>query len=155
MNIFDEKFKMKSFKITAAFYYLVCTIWIAGCKSDNKKTIQEIRDAETAFAKSAEQNGVAVAFFEYAAPDAVINRGALIKGPEAIKSFYLPIEKSGVKLTWKPDYIDVSASGDLGYTYGRFNRSVPDSTGKIVNTSGTFHTVWRKQKDGSWKYVWD
>ncbi|MEP7320930.1 MAG: hypothetical protein ABI761_03385 [Saprospiraceae bacterium] len=146
---------MKSFNVSPVFYYIACVIWFEGCKPDNKKNLQNIRDTETAFAKSAEQNGLATAFFEYAAPDAVINRGALIKGPDAIKSYYLPVEKSGVKLTWKPDYIDVSESGDLGYTYGSFKRSIPDSTGKIINTTGTFHTVWKKQKDGTWKYVWD
>ncbi|MEO5582759.1 MAG: hypothetical protein ABIR66_08705 [Saprospiraceae bacterium] len=148
---------MKLIKLGRNFYSILFILWIAGCthKSNIGIAIQEIRDVETAFAKSAEQNGLAVAFYEYAAPDAVINRGTLIKGPEAIKSFYLPDEKSGVKLRWKPDYIDVSSSSDLGYTYGSFNRSVPDSTGKIISTSGTFHTVWKKQKDGSWKYVWD
>jgi ketosteroid isomerase-like protein len=157
LNIFDLKFKMRSTKTVYPYLRIVLLIWIIGCTptSDHEKTIQELRDAEGAFALSAEKNGLAIAFFEFAAPDAVINRGGLIKGPEAIKAFYLPMDKSGVRLKWYPDYINVSNSGDLGYTYGAFTRSVPDSTGKMVTTSGIFHTVWKKQKDGIWKYVWD
>ena len=60
-----------------------------------------------------------------------------------------------IKLEWKPDYIDVSISGDLGYTYGKFTFSAIDTTGKLIESEGIFHTVWKKQEDGSWKYVWD
>ncbi|MFC2138829.1 YybH family protein, partial [Bacteroidota bacterium] len=60
-----------------------------------------------------------------------------------------------VKLEWKPDYIDVSTSGDLGYTFGKFTFSAKDTTGKLIESEGIFHTVWKRQEDGSWKYVWD
>ena len=58
-------------------------------------------------------------------------------------------------LSWKPDFVDVSASGDLGYTYGHFTYSYTDSTGTIMESSGVFHTVWKRQADGSWLFVWD
>jgi ketosteroid isomerase-like protein len=32
---------------------------------------------------------------------------------------------------------------------------VKDSVGNKKDFKGIFHTVWKKQKDGSWKYVWD
>ena len=122
---------------------------------DNKKSVNEIIEIEASFAAAAEKNGLSAAFYEYAAPDAVIHRGELIKGREAIKSFYEPMDKSGVKLNWKPDYVFVSSSGDLAYSYGGFDRMTSDSTGHISKTSGIFHTVWKKQGDGTWKFVWD
>jgi ketosteroid isomerase-like protein len=58
-----------------------------------------------------------------------------------------------VELQWTPDFAD--APGDLGYTYGQFVFSEKDSTGKMNVTKKSFHTVWKKQKDGTWKFVWD
>ena len=30
----------------------------------------------------------------------------------------------GLRDKWSPDFVDVSSSGDLGYTYGQYNVSV-------------------------------
>jgi ketosteroid isomerase-like protein len=60
-----------------------------------------------------------------------------------------------VSLKWTPDFIDVAASCDLGYTYGKYTFAVTDSTGKVNESRGYFHTVWKKQKDGNWRFVWD
>jgi ketosteroid isomerase-like protein len=58
-------------------------------------------------------------------------------------------------VTWKPDFVDVSKDGEMAYTYGKFTWTFIDSLGNKNNFKGLFHTVWKKQKDGSWKYVWD
>ena len=58
-------------------------------------------------------------------------------------------------LTWTPDYIDVANSGDLGYTYGKYTYSFIDTNGDENESSGVFHTVWKRQSDGKWKFVWD
>jgi ketosteroid isomerase-like protein len=61
----------------------------------------------------------------------------------------------GSSLVWKPDYVDVSKSGDLGYTYGTYNYTSLDSLGNEQSSSGVFHTVWKRQEDSSWKFVSD
>jgi len=43
----------------------------------------------------------------------------------------------------------------MGYTYGKYIWSSTDPAGKPITFNGIFHTVWKKQPDGSWKYVWD
>ena len=53
------------------------------------------------------------------------------------------------------DYIDVAASGDLAYSYGDYQFSALNENNEPVEASGIFHTVWKRQSDGSWKYVWD
>ena len=60
-----------------------------------------------------------------------------------------------VELEWLPDFIDVAKSGDLAYTYGKYTFSSKDTTGAIVKSDGVFHTVWKRQSDGTWKFVWD
>ena len=97
------------------------------------------------------------AFEKYAAPNAVIKRqnDSLIFGPKGIGQFYSVDIYKNAKATWSPDYIDVSQDGTMAYTYGKYRWEMSDKSGKVEEFSGIFHTVWRKQPDGTWKYVWD
>jgi len=76
-------------------------------------------------------------------------------GNEAIRQWYENADKPNQTLTWEPDYVDVSSSGDLAYTYGTFVFTSIDSTGITNENTGKFHTVWKRQVDGVWKFVWD
>ena len=143
------------------FYLLSLCILIAACtenKEDQKEIWKsEIIEMEAAFCKMANEVGIKEAFIEYAANDAVLERrDQLVLGKEAIaNSFRTPNPNTKVELIWAPDFVDVSSSGDLAYTYGPFTYSVTDSTGKKTSNEGIFHTVWKRQADGKWKYVWD
>jgi len=141
---------------------LISILFLTSCKPDKEKQMEqwktEIRQTEQAFAEMAQKEGIPKAFLTYAADDAVLLRNnQLIKGEQALKAFYsqqtTPSEK--VNLTWKPDFVDVSKSGDLGYTYGSYQYTVTDSLGNTKTSEGIFHTVWKRQSDGSWRFVWD
>jgi len=123
-------------------------------KEDIKK---EIYLAEKAFEKMALEKGIAEAFYFFAAENAVIKRenDSLITGKENIRNYYEKRDLKDATVNWTPDFIDVSESGDLGYTYGKYIWKIKDKEGKIVEYKGVFHTVWKRQKDNSWKYVWD
>ena len=114
----------------------------------------EIMAAEKAFADQVKETGLHSAFVAFAAEDAVLMRGnQLIKGKLGINAYY---EGNHINtLSWKPEYVDVAASGDLSYTYGPFTFTSIDSLGNKTENKGIFHTVWKRQEDGSWKYVWD
>jgi len=106
----------------------------------------------------ASSNGIAQAFLFYAAEDAVLERNyVLIKGKQSIADKLKKNNSNSMEVTlsWKPDFVDVSNSGDLGYTYGKYQYVSIDSLGNKQESEGIFHTVWKRQKDGSWKYVWD
>lgn len=105
----------------------------------------------------AAQKGIAEAFWFFADSEAVIKRGndSLIKGKEGIRNFYSKDFYKSASVKWSPDFIDAAAGGDLAYTYGKYVWQSKDSSGKLVEAAGVFHTVWKKQKDGAWKYVWD
>jgi ketosteroid isomerase-like protein len=106
----------------------------------------------------ATDQGIPAAFEAYAADDAVILRGdSLIQGKKAIRKYYDQRYdgKDKVVLAWKPDFVEAAASGDLGYTYGSYKYVVTDSLGVVKTYTGIFHTVWQRQTDGSWRYVWD
>ena len=97
-------------------------------------------------------------FMSFFADDAVVlmpNVGP-VKGREAIrKTKVAGFARPGFSLRWKPEYADISASGDLGYTYGPYTLTFLDAAGKKVTRTGRYFTIWKKQKDGSWKVVID
>jgi ketosteroid isomerase-like protein len=61
----------------------------------------------------------------------------------------------GTTLTWTPVKAEMSASGDLGYTYGTYIYTVKNKNGKLVANYGKYTSIWKKQKDGRWKVVVD
>lgn len=116
----------------------------------------EIMQVEKDFNDLALSEGITTAFATYAAPNAVVKRnGKLIIGNNSITDWYQNNSNPKSTLTWKPDYIDVSQSGDLAYTYGGFIATSVDSSGLKIENTGSFHTVWKRQSDGNWKFVWD
>jgi ketosteroid isomerase-like protein len=55
------------------------------------------------------------------------------------------------QLTWKPEGARMSASGDMGFTWGHYDGVSKDAEGNSVKTSGRYMTVWKKQSDSTWK----
>jgi len=136
----------------------ISTLLIVACQSiDNEKIKNEIFQTEKAFEKMAAENGVAEAFCYFADEKAVIKRenDTLIVGKENIKIYYAKKNNSSATVNWTPDFIDVANDGTLGYTYGKYAWKIKNKEGALTEYKGIFHTVWKKQKDGSWKYVWD
>ena len=127
-------------------------------KNSVEKWKQEIMEVEKAFALMADEEGISRAFLSYAAEDAVLMRNnKLVIGKQNLSMLYenQASKPKDEKLSWMPDFVDVSASGDMAYTYGQFTYSYTDSTGTTVENNGVFHTVWKRQADGSWRFVWD
>ncbi len=118
---------------------------------------QEIYKVEDDFKNMAQTKGIQEAFYAFADDNAVMKRDndSLIEGKEAIKALFGDPKFKNATVTWKPDFVDVSNDGTLAYTYGRYVWTTTDSLGSKKDFKGRFHTVWKKQKDGSWKFVWD
>ncbi len=144
-------------------YLSVIILLFYTCKSKiNDDAIEawkkELFDTEIAFSDMAQKEGIQQAFVYFAADDAIILRNEkLIQGKKSIGELYEKNNASSdhTSLTWKPDFVDVSAAGDLGYTYGKYVFSSTDSLGNTSSSEGIFHTVWKKQSDGNWRFVWD
>jgi len=116
----------------------------------------EIIQVEKDFCDMAQKEGLVKAFEYYAADDGVIRRGKkVIQGKQAIADWYTQDVRPNETLVWKPTFVDISQSGDMAYTYGDFTFTYPDSAGTMKTNKGIFHTVWKRQEDGSWRFVWD
>jgi ketosteroid isomerase-like protein len=130
---------------------------LAGCQRQRNMAgaVTAVRDADLAFAKATKERGVD-GWVEYFADSGVmIGPGHNWVGRAAIREVMAPeLGDTTLSLTWRPVSAEVSASGDLGYTIGRWERSWrgKDSTATL---RGTYVTIWRKQGDGTWKVVLD
>lgn len=117
----------------------------------------EVAKAEKDFEKMVSEEGIAEGFYHFADKDAVIKRenDTLIIGKENIRKYYSNPKYRSASVTWTPDFIDVSEKGDMAYTYGKYVWTTKDADGNSKISKGRFHTVWKRQSDGNWKYVWD
>jgi ketosteroid isomerase-like protein len=129
----------------------------AGCSqaSGPEKFKAEILSADKAFCASAATAGVKAAFLGVITPDGKL-LGEPRSGPDAVRAVYMQLPDTA-KLTWEPSFVDVSSSGDLGYTIGRYTLVIP-GTGKAAKPyikMGTYVTIWKRQPGGAWKVVLD
>ena len=140
---------------------ILCTVTGLSCSTPpniKQKELwkQEIVQTEKDFSNLSVKEGIPKAFLTYAAEDAILKRGStLVIGFQEIKKRFENQELSSSILEWEPDFVDVSSSGDLGYTYGHYTATSTDSLGNKQESTGVFHTVWKRQEDGKWKFVWD
>ena len=120
---------------------------------------EELLDIDRAFSKASAEQGQANAFLEYMASEAVIYPmvGAPIKGKDDFSQI-MSGASSGApesRLEWEPQYADISLSGDLGYTLGSYKATVFQGEGDPLVRHGHYVTVWKKQSDGTWRFVFD
>ena len=111
-------------------------------------------DAE--FSDAAQKVGVGEAFVRFADENATMLPAGEppVRGIEGVRKQFEGFPK-GATLVWKPYAAEVARSGDLGYTLGTYESRGPDKEGKLVTRYGKYCSVWKKQKDGGWKWVVD
>ncbi len=117
---------------------------------------ETLRDLEAEFMKAAAEHG-SQGYMSYYAADAVeLPNGAdILQGKDAIAKTMGFLDQKDNHLTWTPVYADMAASGDLGYTYGTYVFTSRDKNGNPIEEHGKYVSIWKKQKDGSWKVVLD
>lgn len=108
--------------------------------------VDEVVAAERAFAAAARTDGANAAFLQYSAPDGLVFQPGPRLAKEALEANPLP----PVPLDWWPAYAGIAASGDLGFTTGPYVFGTGDRKGH-----GWYFTIWRRQPDGSWRWVID
>lgn len=126
---------------------------IANSQSDGTAALLKI---EGEFMKAAAAHG-SQGYLSYYADDAVEvpNGEAFLQGKENIAKTMSFLDNQDNRLTWSPVGAGIAASGDLGYTYGTYEFHSKDKDGKAIVDHGKYTTIWKKQKDGSWKVALD
>ena len=117
--------------------------------------VDEVRCREIAFSQAAE-NKDAEAFASFIDADARFVGNSVIKGPQAIAEAWASFfAEDGPAIKWRPQFVEVLEDGTLALTRGPYRMIARDAEDKLVEGWGTFNSVWRLQKDGSWKVVFD
>ena len=116
------------------------------------EALTQMIDAERAFAARALVVGWKQAFLEFFADDAVgFDGGAGLAKDQIRKN---PDPPADLQLIWEPRYGDVAASGELGYLTGPV-RNVRKSRDNGRPRHSTYASVWKRQRDGTFKVVMD
>lgn len=137
--------------MTTAIAFAVLTA-LAAAPTPRPETNEELREqvrlTEAAFAKTMVDRDHA-AFVSFLADETVFMGPTILRGKVAVadawKRFY---EGPKAPFAWGPERVEVLDSGTLGMTSG----PVLDENGK---RTGTFNSVWRREKDGQWRIVFD
>jgi ketosteroid isomerase-like protein len=121
-------------------------------KPAQKPTADTIKQLEADFLKASLEKGSA-GYLSFYAEDAVeLPNGAdAIVGKANIAKTLGFLDDKNNHLTWSPVSAGVSASGDLGYTWGTYEFRSRQKDGTEVGEHGKYMTLWKKQPNGSWK----
>jgi uncharacterized protein (TIGR02246 family) len=131
-----------------------------GCASSPtwspKSARASLEKAELDFAAAVDARG-AEAWAEVFADDgiAVDEKAQVTRGREAIRAQMTPV-LAKEKISWHPTVIYVSAGGDMGFTSGPYEVTLPVRSGpaKVIGR-GSFMTVWKRGVDGTWRILAD
>ena len=109
----------------------------------------ELMHADSAFAALSLAQGAKAAFLAYAADDGMSFGGGaqFTEGRQAIGAGFDGFPPGAV-LAWWPVSAEIAKSGDLGCTVG-------EATIASLHHFSKYLTVWKRQQDGSWKFVAD
>lgn len=137
--------------------HILCIILLfSSCQQEDTEELkQQVMNADRNFSKMASEKGVAEAFLYYADEKVIkpsSGRQPLV-GKFALMEWYKnnPVNYS---LTWEP--LKAEASGNLGYTFGGYTLTTKTNDGKRDTIQyGTYVSIWKRKKDGSWRYVLD
>ena len=136
-------------------YLLTATILFCSCslhqQDINKQAEKEIIQADLAMSSLATKEGFYKALLQYADDSVIIPRlGNLpMIGKTDVNKNWIT-KPDFTTLTWKPIKAEASKTGDIGYTFGYATFVRKDTI-----TYSNYCTIWKKQKNGDWKFVYD
>lgn len=124
------------------------------CNSPKVDHKQEIIDTDKAFSALSKEKGMQLAFIQYAdenvikpSPNSqpIVGRQALMKSYEG--------KSQDFELTWEP--LKAEVDGTIGYTFGNYFLKTKTTDLRDTVFYGNYVSIWKRQQDGSWKFVLD
>jgi hypothetical protein len=119
--------------------------WATAQSSETRPSANLVIDAERNFAAEAAATGWVEAFLANSAPDGVMSGRQIRSTADALAA----LPKGDKSLFWWPVHAGIAISGDLGFTTGPFSVA-PDR-----RPVGMYFTVWKRQADASWRWIYD
>ncbi len=138
---------MKKMIIVAA----LAAVAFMACRQAESETV--LIKTDQAFSAMSVEKGALQAFHSYMAENGKV---LPFEGEPRTKKAYADLIRKtkdlprSTSMIWEPTESHISASGDLGVTYGKY-----ESRDEHGVSRGYYLTVWKKQPDGSWKFIYD
>ena len=107
-------------------------------------------ESERNFYRTGQEKGTRAAFLAFLADDGVVFRPGPVNGKEAWEKR----PETGLDLIWEPTFAAMARSADFGYTTGPAKWKANKKDEKFLGY-GQFISIWKKQKEGSWKVALD
>lgn len=115
-----------------------------------QKTIDGLIAAERSFAQYALDKNAKQAFLKFADTSGLqFANGNPIKSTE----LWAKREENKTVLKWQPQFAEIAASGDFGYTTGPWTFQSSDKD--TITGRGQYTTVWHATENGEWKFLVD
>ena len=119
-------------------------------QADRGTALESLIAAERAFSRTSEEKGIREAFLTWLAPDAVVFRPGPVEG----RPVYEKMDPANpAVLTWEPEFAEIAASGELGYTTGPYE--IRPSRDAEPTGFGHYISIWKKQPEGAWRVLLD
>ncbi len=115
----------------------------------------DVRCREIGFSKSVEQQDI-TAFQAHIDADARFVASGVLRGPDDIAAGWsVFFAADGPSITWRPQIVEVLENGTLALSRGPYLVRSVDADGNLVESWGTFNSIWRLNDDGHWRVVFD
>jgi len=138
---------------------LLLFVFIIACNPNliTEQEKEKLLQTDIDFSNRSVEVGNHMAFLEYASPDVVLLKpnSYPVVGKNALKQLYSELSDSNYRLTWKPSYVRISKSGDLGYTFGIYLLEITKGEQKGQMQQGTYCSIWEKNAKNEWRFVLD
>lgn len=142
-------------------FFIITLFLFTSCKMKKKEALKtddafakmEMMNVDREFSKMSGEKGMKAAFMHYLDSNGVLLRKNRlpIAGADAI-DYLLEQNDADYTMTWEPRDGFIAKSGDLGYTYGIYALR-PSQKDTVIY--GTYVSIWKREKDGTWKFVLD
>ena len=132
----------------------ILLILILAVVAHGQSALQDMVKTEQAFSAMAQDKSIREAFMTFIADDGLLFRPGAVNGKSWMLEHPVPPSDKRPVLVWQPAFAGMAASGDMGFTTGPWEAKADINDEKPAGF-GHFMTVWKKQADGSWKFVLD
>lgn len=124
---------------------------------DRESLNRELLERDRAWSKLVSEKGFQSAMEEHYAEEIIsISSGKNpIIGKQELLNTMKEHPDTNNSFSWIPQKAEVSESGDLGYTWGRWKFTGINRQGEDTIFYGVYATVWKRQPDGKWRAVLD
>jgi ketosteroid isomerase-like protein len=134
---------------------IISALLLAACAPIGADQAADVRCQEIAFSRAAEDRDLA-SFVSFLDADARFVGNGVLRGPDEIAAAWqVFFAADGPTIKWRPQFVEVLASGDLAFTRGPYRVLATGPDGEAVEEWGTFNSVWRKDADNNWRIILD